>query len=1563
MKTTILTTVILFLAAMAHGQGVAIIENGTDAKKQIFDTDTANYHAEKCRMKTEYINWTGAVSVSWHNAGNWSSGQVPNATVNVNIPSGTPFSPAVLTNNASCKNLVIYPGAKLNVYDKTLTVNANLTVSGTLGMLQGNGTVTIMGNAVWGSGASLNVTAINTFIEIYGNWNFGPGSTVNPGMGYVDFMGNGNSWIRCYSGNSSFHNLRIFKTDGAFTSMSDLSTNDLVINGFTRISTTSNFLSASNYNIIMKGSFNYYGTFDFTAFANTGSVFFAGNMQFINNYNSSGSGIFNNVVFKSTTGTTVVNGDIHVAGELAITQGFFSPGANKVYVGGDWLNTVGSSGFTEAETHVVFNGDNHQYCSDETFHTLEIDKPTGVHFRISGSNVTCAHYDWVAGVVSVLDEGIFTANNLLDNGIYGIYHLNSGSTINLHNYDGWVDLCGELYIFDGTFNVYGGTLPSYWPFMCDAMLNMSGGVLDFKDQGIHIPNPGPSTFIHNITGGLIRTSGGFSCDNPGFSMAGTIELYGPGSHFLSLTEEVLINNLVVNKLNEEKNAENNGMPLFDERSGIMISDGSKADRITLGSDITVYGNLDIMNGALNMGVYSMLVAQQTQIHGKLEMTNETNELTSPAISWHHGSAADVTAGSFWVAIWTFYEGADVVFSNGNTAYVFYNLIIDDHDATFGNLRYGGFFKEAGNHVKARGITTSSGTLRTAGFYTVIPGFWAGGVENIDHVIGGAFTIGSGASYVLEACNINVDGEIDLQGSLYIKDEAEVVVHGGVNFPSGGALHIQGGSFVADHPEPVPPNWTNMNGVLNISEGLFELTNNHPRFNPSAITDISGGIIRTGGSFEAAFPGGFQPTGGMVELAGNGSGVFEFLCANGNHFHNLMINRAAPTSVYLPEDLIIKNDLIIQNGQFSMHPDGGDLFIGGNWINNVGADGFLPLETTVVFNGSTAQTCSAEEFYRLSINKPEGKVTFPSLTTCEIYDWQSGGIIVNGGAFTAYNLQQCGIRGSYTVSSEGTINLFQNKNKTVDLFADIKILSGTINIYGGFPESGSLWPATTYASLYMSGGVLDIKDQHIHIQNTGTFPNNVFGGTIRTSKGYLGERTDFQPSGGTFEFYGPDNAFIFQSNGSTLHNVLINKDLEIIEKNTHTMPEAAEKGDGFAKSASIELFSDITITNDLEIALGTMSINSFVATVEGNTTLNPGSKLHLQGYGTLVMGNNRTLSVMEGAELQLTGDGEYYTKITSTSGRYALNVENGGILGAEFAIFEFMDVNGVNIKPGGIIDPARAFSNCIFRNGHVAGRLLTLNNEQALTINNASFPTITGGFNVSKLHNTGVVTFVEYKGAFAGSTYEQDPYNRVHWNDDLSSFVSLEGVMIIPWQEICFEASETISVGGVAPFEAMPASTVSLVAGQSIIMLPGTHAHQGSNLRAWISDGTYCSGQSLLITKEEIAGDAFLSEKATEVPADVGFPLKNTSIHRNIEAFFRIYPNPTPGLFTLELLDYEQTNEVVVHIFSMCGTMLQQHASAGERQLYFDLSGQPAGVYFVRVMAGGRVEVRRVVKRM
>ena len=101
--------------------------------------------------------------------------------------------------------------------------------------------------------------------------------------------------------------MRVYKTGGAAVKLSNLCTNDLVINGLTFVNSTAAFNSMSSQNIIMKGNFNYYGTFDFTLLSNTGSCIFDGASQTINNY-SSGSGIFNNVVFSSSIKYRVATG-------------------------------------------------------------------------------------------------------------------------------------------------------------------------------------------------------------------------------------------------------------------------------------------------------------------------------------------------------------------------------------------------------------------------------------------------------------------------------------------------------------------------------------------------------------------------------------------------------------------------------------------------------------------------------------------------------------------------------------------------------------------------------------------------------------------------------------------------------------------------------------------------------------------------------------------------------------------------------------------------------------------------------------------------------------------------------------------------------------------------------------------------------------------------------------------------------------------------------------------------------------------------------------------------------
>jgi hypothetical protein len=131
-------------------------------------------------------------------------------------------------------------------------------------------------------------------------------------------------------------------------------------------------------------------------------------------------------------------------------------------------------------------------------------------------------------------------------------------------------------------------------------------------------------------------------------------------------------------------------------------------------------------------------------------------------------------------------------------------------------------------------------------------------------------------------------------------------------------------------------------------------------------------------------------------------------------------------------------------------------------------------------------------------------------------------------------------------------------------------------------------------------------------------------------------------------------------------------------------------------------------------------------------------------------------------------------------------------------------------------------------------------------------------------------------------------------------------------ETCFDAQQTITTGGDGPFVVEPGAIVSLVAGERILMLPGTHLLAGSQVHAYITgDKTYCSeGEKHFLSADQ---PDYLSDSnsnypapASDVPPDHG-PGRLIEIPLQIpssDASFRVYPNPTHGTFTLELNAYE-----------------------------------------------------------
>ncbi|MCX6227292.1 MAG: hypothetical protein NTV01_21530, partial [Bacteroidia bacterium] len=84
-------------------------------------------------------SWSGNISTDWATASNWCSSTIPTSTIDVTIPSGTPFQPTIGA-AAVCKNITINSGATLTFSgSNTLTVHGNWSNSGTL--TAGTGTV------------------------------------------------------------------------------------------------------------------------------------------------------------------------------------------------------------------------------------------------------------------------------------------------------------------------------------------------------------------------------------------------------------------------------------------------------------------------------------------------------------------------------------------------------------------------------------------------------------------------------------------------------------------------------------------------------------------------------------------------------------------------------------------------------------------------------------------------------------------------------------------------------------------------------------------------------------------------------------------------------------------------------------------------------------------------------------------------------------------------------------------------------------------------------------------------------------------------------------------------------------------------------------------------------------------------------------------------------------------------------------------------------------------------------------------------------------------------------
>jgi len=913
--------------------------------------------------------WIGAISSNWHTAGNWLGNLVPDFTYDIIIPEGCAFFPVISQGNADpgrTKSLTIASGATVTVNDGTLDVFNNLRVYGALVLNHANSVVNVDGNVIWEAG-SVAIGHASSTISCAKHWTFNPASNAGFELGTVVFNGNTNSIIQSDSQGSYFNNFRVSKAAGVGVIISEISQANLVIKGSFRIDTGAIFTSNSSITVETQGSFLNYGNLHFDA----GTLKFSGVST---TFQFQTGDYFNNIEMNRTVPTTLVD-DLYLNGDLIISNGILAASEYDIYLGGSWINNVGAGGFFKGTGTVVFNGEGTKTCNGENFYMLEIAHANCTLSFTAGVS-SCDFYNWTSGALSI-DGGTLTINDLMDDGLFGKYTINSGELHITQDGTQHTDINGELVIHGGEMTVTGGSGTSYWPYAANAKLEMSGGILDFTNRGIYIQNSGYS-FITDITGGAIRTGGSFNCTRTDFQPeGGTLEMYGTGDHVLYINSLSQVYNLVINKTSSR-------------------DPNLRTNSISLTNSLNIPGNVLILSGSLDLNGYNLNVEDAMEVSGNLKMTNGADYLrVYKSLKWKSGATTNISTGTIDLHLnLTIYSGSSFQLGSGNTI-----RFIGDSSAQISNNVAGSTF---GNMVANKESTTNkwvgfSGTqpLSILGNLTVYDG------TNLQ--VGACFVTVNGTLTAQEGTNTNVywgghltvGGNFATSGDLLL-DDGELICHNGFTLASSSSLNITGtGKCVLDKAFSSTL-FTFTCDVSITNEGLLEITNNGLLIGSARNITMTGGTIKIGWNFSAPNPDTFWGDGITLEFIGTRQSSLEM--GTGNYLSNLIFNKPETGyAISILSRVDVVNDLIVHGGNpaLTMHSvyvgrdviiDGGrlsanfpedHLYVGRSWTNTTGLTAFEEGNGTVYFdyiNEAYSGTVSTETFNNVVVNKKHRNIS-------------------------------------------------------------------------------------------------------------------------------------------------------------------------------------------------------------------------------------------------------------------------------------------------------------------------------------------------------------------------------------------------------------------------------------------------------------------------------------------------------------------------------------------------------------------------------------------------------------
>lgn len=175
---------------------------------------------------------------------------------------------------------------------------------------------------------------------------------------------------------------------------------------------------------------------------------------------------------------------------------------------------------------------------------------------------------------------------------------------------------------------------------------------------------------------------------------------------------------------------------------------------------------------------------------------------------------------------------------------------------------------------------------------------------------------------------------------------------------------------------------------------------------------------------------------------------------------------------------------------------------------------------------------------------------------------------------------------------------------------------------------------------------------------------------------------------------------------------------------------------------------------------------------------------------------------------------------------------------------------------------------------------------------------------------------------------------------------LADIFIYSGETVCFNATEQIIASHQdTEFIIYDGAEARIISGISIKLLPGTHVKQGAAMHA-IIDNVFCNNLPEVLPKVN-EREMLTSIKKTD--------------SSQISGVFNIYPNPTDGLFTLELHLVQKKKDITVEIVNTFGNQVLFVSLPSSTQKHFlNMAGQKPGMYFIRLNYGDGIEIQRLI---